>query len=112
MSHHGSDRDPALEAMAEFKKVLEQPDTEFGKTGLYPAGVLSDTDEGGIQFGVSNYAGKVVLNFATPVTWLGMDPQQATGLANSLLKQARQANKVLVKSGKPAEPLVLNIGGK
>jgi len=112
MSHHSSDRDPALEEMAELKKVLETSKTEFGKTGLHPAGVLSGTDEGGIQFGVSNYAGKVVLNFGTPVTWLGMDPQQATELANSLLNQARQANKVLVKSVKPAEPLVLNLGSK
>ena len=48
-------------------------------------------------------------HFEEFVTWLGMDPQQATELANSLLKQARQANKILVKSGKPAEPLVLNI---
>lgn len=39
--------------------------------------------------GVKN--GKVVLDFGTPVAWVGMNPQQAADLASTLVRHAREA---------------------
>ncbi len=60
-----------------------------GATGLHPQGKLTPQDEGGIQFRVGSENGKVVLDFGTPVHWVGMDAQQAADLASSLMKWAR-----------------------
>ncbi len=60
-----------------------------GAVGQHSQGKLTPEDEGDIQFRVGGENGKVVLDFGTPVHWVGMDPQQAADLASSLLKWAR-----------------------
>lgn len=89
MSHHSDQPIPD-----EFIKKLEDLDgTTFrGATGDYPEGKITESDEGAIQFAVGHDNGKVVLDFGTPVAWVGMNPQQAVELAHSLLEHARQCS--------------------
>lgn len=88
MSHHGRDEFP--EEL--WRKLLDTASFR-GALGTYPQGQLTPTDEGAIQFGVTAKDGKVVLEFGTPVAWLGMEPQQAADLAVSMLKHARAAGR-------------------
>jgi hypothetical protein len=60
----------------------------FGKTQDHPDGKLNENDEGGINFGITNYEDRVILNFNTPVHWIGFTKQQALEVANSLLRKA------------------------
>lgn len=90
MAHHGSDPFDDPEKKETFKKMLDT--TAFrGATGEFPEGQLSKSDEGAIQFAVGVKDGKVVLDFGTPVAWVGMNPQQAADLATLLMKRAREA---------------------
>lgn len=61
----------------------------IGAVGQHSQGKLTKKDEGDIQFRVGSENNKVVLDFGTPVHWVGMDAQQAADLASSLLKWAR-----------------------
>ena len=90
MSHHGDmpDDSPLRNAM---RQILEKP--LIGATGEHPEGKLTKHDEGGIQFAVGVKDGKVVLDFGTPVAWLGMNPGDALQLAELLIQRARQAAK-------------------
>ena len=64
--------------------------TQFiGAVGQHSQGKLTPHDEGDVQFRVGSENGKVILDFGTPVHWVGMDAQQAADLASSLLKWAR-----------------------
>lgn len=60
-----------------------------GAIGSYPKGKLTPKDEGSIQFAVGEQDGKVVIDFGTPVSWIGMTPQQAADFASSILTRAR-----------------------
>jgi hypothetical protein len=92
MAHHS---DKAFDQAQ--KRLLEQlmkdhaRDEQLGATGQYPQGKLVGHDEGELSFGVTNYEGKVILNFNTSVHWLGMDPDQARLLARSLMSHATKA---------------------
>lgn len=92
MSHHGSDPFDSPERKETFRKLMET--TAFrGALGDFPEGQLSKSDEGSIQFAIGVKDGKVVLDFGTPVAWVGMNPQQAADLASNLLKRAREAGR-------------------
>jgi hypothetical protein len=96
MGHHGSDPfdDPKrLEQIAKMKRELFDTSKFRGALGDFPEGKVSDTDEGAIQFGIGVKDGKVILDFGTPVAWVGMNPQYAANLAAALLKRAREAAK-------------------
>jgi hypothetical protein len=68
--------------------------TDFkGALGEFPEGKLTKTDEGSIQFAIGEKDGKVVIDFGTPVHWLGMSPQQAAEFASLLLKRAREVGR-------------------
>jgi hypothetical protein len=68
--------------------------TDFkGALGEFPKGKLTKTDEGSIQFAIGEKDGKVVIDFGTPVHWLGMSPQQAAEFASLLLKRAREVGR-------------------
>lgn len=86
MAHHSSEIDPTLAQL--FGAPQELPD--FGATGKFPEGKLNATDEGEIQFGIAAdvAANTVVLNFGTPVVWLGLTPDQAIAIADSLKANA------------------------
>lgn len=94
MSHHGSDPfdDPKkLDAMKALREKLLDTSSFRGALGDFPEGKVSATDEGAVQFAIGVKDGKVILDFGTPVAWVGMNPQQAADLATSILKRAREA---------------------
>jgi hypothetical protein len=102
MGHHGSDpfgEDPEnmkakQEAFADMKRKLMDTAAFRGALGDFPEGMLTKSDEGAIQFGVTVKDGKVVLDFGTPVAWVGMTPQQAADLASIMMKRAREAARL------------------
>ncbi len=61
---------------------------KLGATGQHPEGKMNMHDEGALQFGVSNDGSHVILNFGTPVAWLGMGPGDARELAKTLIRHA------------------------
>lgn len=103
MSHHGSE--PDGEMSAKLQKLLSSVADYRGSIGAYPHGQLSATDEGSIQFAVGEKDGKVVIDFGTPVAWLGMTAQQAADLASTILSKAREVGR------KQGEIVTMRIGG-
>ncbi|MCC8945970.1 hypothetical protein H8A97_12895 [Bradyrhizobium sp. Arg62] len=101
MSHHGSEpfdgipEDPERKiARNKLMRDLLSSATNFkGALGDFPEGQLTKTDEGAIQFAIGEKDGKVVVDFGTPVHWLGMTPQQAADFASLLLKRARAVGR-------------------
>lgn len=96
MSHHGEDPFGAPEArkgFEELKKSFLDTAAFRGALGDHPEGKLTKSDEGAIQFAVGVKDGKVVLDFGTPVAWVGMNPQQAADLASLMLSKAREAGR-------------------
>lgn len=97
MAHHGSEpfdempEDPERK-MARNKLMRDLLSTTGfrGALGDFPEGKLTKTDEGSIQFAIGEKDGKVVIDYGTPVHWIGMTPQQAAEFASLLLKRARE----------------------
>lgn len=88
MSNHSSY--PGDSPIPEFiKRIMDEP--LKGATGTFPAGQLTPHDEGAIQFAVGVKNHKVCVDFGTPVAWVGMEPEQAMQLAQSLVEHARAA---------------------
>ena len=83
MSHHGKEPDHDFKIGA----------GKLGMTGQFPDGKLTTSDEGQIAFGVGDHEGKVIINFGTPVVWMGMSPQEAVEFAELLIKRARAISK-------------------
>ena len=61
-----------------------------GKTGDFPEGKLNEDDEGGLvmSIGYDSKKNVVVINFGTPVMWVGMAPEQAIEFANLIIANA------------------------
>lgn len=81
----------------DFDKLLRQmkETASFrGAIGAHPEGKLTKSDEGAIQFAVGEKDGKVVLDFGTPVSWIGMSAQDAADLAQTLFKWAREVGRM------------------
>lgn len=57
----------------------------------YPDGKLNEGDEGeiGILIGIED--GNVIIQFAGPVTWLGLPGDQAIEMGRTLIKRGREA---------------------
>ena len=91
MSHHSSEP-PRKEMHDLMKKVF----------GEFPDGKLNAQDEGGLAMAVGIEEGGVRLQFPKPVAWVAMTPDEAIGLAESLVKNARKAGS--------STPLQLHIG--
>lgn len=89
MSNHSPEFDKEMEER--LSAIMREP--LIGATGLHTEGKLTEQDEGGIQFAVGVQDGKVVLDFGTPVAWLGMRPEDALKVAESLIQNARKAAK-------------------
>lgn len=62
------------------------PGPKLGATGRFPEGKLVEHDMGEIQMRVGLDRGKIVIDFGTPTAWVGMTPQQASDMADSLVK--------------------------
>lgn len=88
--HHSNEMDPEMQ-----KKLRGRLSTalELGATGEFPEGQLTDRDEGEIKYAVSFIDGKVIIDFGTPVVWMGMAPEQAKELARVLLKWANPVTR-------------------
>lgn len=72
------------------RSVLEALKTPLiGKTGLFPEGKLTPSDEGGLQFELGEREGNLIINFGQPVFWIGMTPQQSIGMAEAIIAKAR-----------------------
>lgn len=80
--HHGRHLDEQMKA-----ETLRE---HFGATGRYPEGSLGSHDQGGLQFGITYDAEKrrVIVNFGTPVSWLGMNASHARDLGYALIRHA------------------------
>ncbi len=93
MSHHGPnpfpdpENDPRKRYQNTFSKLLNTASFR-GATGQFPNGQLNKSDEGGIQMAIGEHQGKVVIEFGTPVAWVGMSAQEAADFASLLLKRA------------------------
>jgi hypothetical protein len=102
MSHHGiepfdeKDEPERIEQIQKRNQLMRDllNTTGFrGALGDFPEGKLTSHDEGSIQFAIGIKDGKVIIDFGTPVHWLGLNPQQAADLASSLLSKAREAGR-------------------
>ena len=99
MSHHGKNPFDAYDGKTHRRMqdlLREQAGDVFrkanvGPTGQFPDGKMSKHDEGEIAFAVGHPNGKVVIDFGSPVAWVGMEPQQAVALAQTLLSHAKKA---------------------
>lgn len=84
MSHHGNENQP------ENKQLHEAMKNIFGE---YPNGKLNDQDEGALAMMISSEPGIVKVQYPKPVSWIAFSPEEAIGLAQSLLEHARKAAK-------------------
>jgi hypothetical protein len=92
MSHH-SDKDFPFDESFVNKIREESEKLLIGATGEFPEGKLNKSDDGAIQFMISHTNEKVILDFRTPVKWLGMNPKDAVAMAQSLITHARRCSK-------------------
>jgi len=103
MSHHSREHDPQMaeELMKRYKEATKKADgalqdalaDRLGPTGRFPEGRLTKHDEGEIAFALGRKEGKVIIDFGSPVHWLGMNPNQAIDLGNALIRHARKARR-------------------
>jgi hypothetical protein len=89
--------DPERQQLRDMERKLGAMRTseftpKLGATGRFPEGQLTDSDEGEIQFRVGVIERKVVIDFGQEVVWVGMNAEQARGLARMLLKHAEHAS--------------------
>lgn len=84
------DSEVSEEEKRELMRKLLDPTSFAGATGEHPQGKIDGHDEGEFQFRIGSKDGKVILDFGSPVQWLGMPAQQASDLASKLLRQARR----------------------
>lgn len=73
-----------------IRELLTSTSDFRGALGEFPHGKIAKDDEGSLQFAIGERDGKVVIDFGTPVHWMGMTPQQAADFASAVLKRARQ----------------------
>ena len=99
MSNHSSQQDPEMVEFfrQQLKKAgrMQQEINQLGlgATGEFPEGKLTQDDEGEIKIAITNYEGKVIINFGSQVTWIGFTPELAEAVALSLLEKAAKAKQ-------------------
>lgn len=101
--HHSNDNwvpaptPKVFDGIKEMQSKIDVVAEKLGATGQYPNGKLTGNDEGEIRFAVgSDYSRQVVfMDFGKSVRSVGMSPQQARELADSLRKHARRASGVI-----------------
>jgi hypothetical protein len=110
MAHHGPnpfapDEGPEFLNRQKLLRDLLNTTSFRGAIGDFPHGKLTKDDEGSIQFSIGERDGKVVIDFGTPVHWLGMTPQQAADFASGILKWAHSVGR------KQGQTIDFTIGG-
>jgi len=77
-----------LQEQIHIDKILN-----LGPTGEFPHGKLTVDDEGQIQFSVGIKDDKVIMDFGTPVRWIGMTADDAREVGKTLIKHAKKINR-------------------
>jgi hypothetical protein len=67
--------------------------SEIGATGEFPQGKLTASDKGELGIKVFSVPGTIVVEFGALITWIGMDPEGARNLADSLRRHADAAER-------------------
>jgi len=101
MSHHSDEPGPEVtgetikrfltrgkNAQSGIDKILNP-----GPTGEFPHGKLTGDDAGQIQFSVGIRDDRVVMDFGTPVKWIGMTADDARVVGKTLIKHAKKIIK-------------------
>lgn len=95
MAHHSSQQDNDFNSLFVkqmldgVRKMQEEANKlGLGPTGQFPEGQLVDHDEGEIRIAITTYQGKVIVNFGSPVAFIGFTPEQATEIGEMLIKHA------------------------
>lgn len=95
--HHGQEpperRAEFMKKAAQIEKRLRETMAGLGPTGRFPEGKLTPDDEGEFAYRVGHHHGKVVIDFGTPVAWVGFAPEEARALALFLTTHAVAAEK-------------------
>lgn len=84
---------------AQSGKKAREAMTSLGPTGRFPEGKLTPDDEGEFAYRVGHHHGKVVVDFGTPVAWVGLAPEDARELALLLTTHAVAAEKERTDGG-------------
>jgi hypothetical protein len=76
-------------------------DDEFGPTGEFPRGKFSEDDEGALSIGIAVKDKTILINFGSPVAWLGLDYAGAVEFAKTILRRAAEIAPPDPKRGMP-----------
>ncbi len=101
MSHHSDGPGPEVtaETIKRFFKRGKNAQSgidrilNLGPTGKFPQGKLTEDDAGEIEFTVARKGDKVVMDFGTPVKWVGLTADDAREVGKALIKHAKKINK-------------------
>ena len=65
---------------------------DLGATGEFPDGKITDHDAGGLalSIGFDSDSNNIIIDFGTPVAWLGMTPEDAIDFAEYLIQCAKE----------------------
>lgn len=88
MGHHSRDDEMVRELAKQLKESLS-----LGATRRFPDGKMHWSDEGELRLAIFAHEGKVVINFGSPVSWIGFDAEQAEAIAASLIARAEEARQ-------------------
>lgn len=94
-SHHGGyppQPNPELDAL--MKRFVEQVEGRAKRE--YPEGRIAADDDGALAcaIGGDHAHGRVRIDFGKLIAWFSLTPEEAVGLAQLLVKQARAVSKV------------------
>lgn len=59
-----------------------------GPTGHFPEGKLNDGDKGEIAIKMGVDKGRVIIDFGSPLSWIGMQPAQAKAFGKAIIEKA------------------------
>lgn len=77
----------------------------LGPTGEFvPEGTTNPTDQGAVNINISHGQGRVIVNFANPVAWFAMTPEQAFELGLLVMNNATAARQQQQQMTIPATP--------
>lgn len=80
MSHHGNQPEQEAALNEAMKKLF----------GEFPNGRLNANDQGAVAVGIGHDNGVVTMQFPKNLNWIGFTPEQAIGIAETLVHHARQ----------------------
>lgn len=63
---------------------------QLGPTNNFPDGKIHESDEGELQMAIGIYENNVIIEFGTPVKWLGLSKEDTLNLAQKLIDNANK----------------------